>query len=239
MYQLTTKCFFSVLLGKSRATDLQALSRQSHLHKACVRVGWCVCQCLTNAYGRFRIFRHDVEIASASRPRQFIAQGIRMDLADNLLDSGRIRTCVEGFILCPCLPDQLSVSLKITPLDRLEEIQRMSLHLAQQLQVRAAVEEHAAHDLCQDTFGGAGNAGVVEQMAGPIGRVGEEILWQPTYDRTLIESFTGLQQLQAMQYASILVLPTATGGEQLLQDQRAIANLVLIPRQTAEVSDGT
>ena len=46
-----------------------------------------------------------------------------------------------------------------------------------------------------------------------------------------------MQQLYARQKSAVLVLPAATGGEQLFENECAVANLGLVPAESAEVAE--
>lgn len=50
----------------------------------------------------------------------------------------------------------------------------------------------------------------------------------------LFEAGFGLQQFYAGEYAAVLILPSAAGGEQLFQYQCIIADVVPIPCQSAK-----
>ena len=115
----------------------------------------------------------------------------------------------------------------------------MSFHLGQQTEVLGRVEEHASHNFGQDAFGGAGDACVIQQMASLVFSRGKEIVGEPTNQRALIHAVSGLQELHATKHTAVLVLPTSTGGEQLFEDKGAVANLVLVPFEAAEIGHGT
>ena len=110
-------------------------------------------------------------------------------------------------------------------------------HFVEQAQSRAAVEEHAPHDFCQNILGRACDARVVEQMAGALFGCHEERVGQPARHRSLVEARFRLQELHTMQHTAELVLPAAARREQLLENERAVAHGEFIPTQTAEIGE--
>ena len=120
-------------------------------------------------------------------------------------------------------------------MDGVEEFKCMLLHLRKDVKVLGRIEEHALHDFCQNLFGCASHACIVEQVAHLFVGLAEEGVWQPTHDRSLIETLFRLQEFDAWQDASVLVLPTTTRREQLFKDEGAVANLELVPSESAEV----
>ena len=76
-------------------------------------------------------------------------------------------------------------------------------------------------------------------MTSTVFRRSEEIVGQPTNQRTLIHARSCLQQLDTSKHTTVLVLPTSTGGEKLFEHQGTVADFVLVPLQTAEVGHGT
>ena len=72
-------------------------------------------------------------------------------------------------------------------------------------------------------------------MAGTVLGLTVETRGEPTDIGVLVETGLRLQELDAWEQATELVLPAATRGEQLFQGQRAIANLLAIPPQRTEV----
>ena len=65
----------------------------------------------------------------------------------------------------------------------------------------------------------------------------EEIAGQIAHIRTLTESALCMQQFYARQKSTVLVLPAAAGGEQLFENECAVANLGLVPAESAEVAE--
>ena len=65
----------------------------------------------------------------------------------------------------------------------------------------------------------------------------KEVARQVAHIRTLTESALRLQQFDARQESAVLVLPTATCGEQLLEHECAVSDLGLVPAQSAEVAE--
>ena len=73
-------------------------------------------------------------------------------------------------------------------------------------------------------------------MAIAVFRMGKQMLGQPAYQWLLGKSSLRLQQFDTLQYPTVLVLPTATGRQQLFQGKRTAAYFVLIPHQSAKVT---
>ena len=101
------------------------------------------------------------------------------------------------------------------------------------------VEEHATHDLGQYLLGCTSDAGIIQKVTLGIFRLRVDGIGQPAYQGVLVEATRCLQQLDATQDTTKLVLPATTGGEQLFEDERTTAYLVLIPCQRAEVVDSS
>ena len=139
--------------------------------------------------------------------------------------------------MLPRFAHQSAVAFEVALLQHLEHIHGVLLHLVEQAQARAAVEEHAPHDFCQNILGRARDARVVEQMAGALFGRHEERVGQPARHRRLVEAGFSLQELHAVQHAAELVLPAAARGEQLLENERAVAHGEFVPAQTAEVRE--
>ena len=186
-----------------------------------------------------RVFGHHVEVTSPTRARQLVAQRVILYLVDDGFYGRRIGTAVQGLVLRPRLAHQLAEGLEVIALDGLGHVERMGFHLAQQGEVRPRIEEHGAHDFRQNAFGRAGDARVVEQVAGAVFGLDKQVVGQPAHEGLLNEARLRLQELDALEYAAILVLPTAARGEQLLEGKGAAAHLVLVPRKAAEVAQRT
>ena len=91
------------------------------------------------------------------------------------------------------------------------------------------------HDFFEDALGRACDACVVEQVTHLVVRMTEESVGQPSDDGPLAESTFSLQEFNARQDASVLVLPATTCGEQLFEDEGTIANLELVPSESAKI----
>ncbi len=115
----------------------------------------------------------------------------------------------------------------------------MLLHLAQEGQLIVLVKEHTAYYLCQDFLGRTRYTSIVQQMAGAVLGLCKERRGEPPRNRILIKSLISLKQFDALEQSAELILPAATGGEQLLEYQGAAAYLVLIPHEPTEIADGT
>ena len=126
---------------------------------------------------------------------------------------------------------------EIALLQHFEHVHGVLFHFVEQAQTRAAVEEHAPHDFCQNILGRARDARVVEQMAGALFGRHEERVGQPACHRRLVEAGFRLQELHAVQHTAELVLPAAARREQLLENERAVAHGEFIPTQTAEIGE--
>ena len=114
----------------------------------------------------------------------------------------------------------------------------MAFHVAEQSQMARIVEEHAPHDFCQNMFGRTGHASVIEQMAGFEFWIGEHRVGHPSRRGVLVEARHGLEQFDTVQHAAILVLPTASSGEHLLEHEGTIADFILVPSESAEIAQG-
>ena len=66
---------------------------------------------------------------------------------------------------------------------------------------------------------------------------GEERVGQPARDGSLVETRLSLQEFHSMQHTAKLVLPPPTCGEELLENQRAIAYSGLVPTEMTEVAE--
>ena len=56
-----------------------------------------------------------------------------------------------------------------------------------------------------------------------------QVVGQPSHLRILFESPTRLQEFYATKHTTKLILPATTGSEHLLEHQRTMTNLVLVP----------
>ncbi len=72
-------------------------------------------------------------------------------------------------------------------------------------------------------------------MAFLIVRSGKQIIRQPTDIRQLFHATIRLQQLHSTKNTTILVLPSATGCQQLLQHQSSIGYFMLVPLQSTKI----
>ena len=115
----------------------------------------------------------------------------------------------------------------------------MLFHLVEQKEMLCTVQKHAAHYFREDVLGCACESGVVEQMTGTLFWGSEERVGQPASNGCLIKTRLSLQELYAMQDAAKLVLPSATSGEELLEDESAIAYCGLVPSEMAEIAERT
>ena len=115
----------------------------------------------------------------------------------------------------------------------------MGFHLTQLLQFHMVVQEHPAHNFCQDILGCPGDARIVQQVTLLILRLCIDRIRQPPHQWVLVEAPDGLQQLHSSQDPAKLVLPASARRQQLLQHQRTASYLVLVPCQRAEVIDSS
>ena len=182
-----------------------------------------------NAHGRLWVLGHHIEVSATAGPGEFIAQAEVVDLAGQHGHGIGVGAAVEELILTPCLAHEASHALKVVALDGVVHFQRVGLHLAQELKLVVLIEEHAAHDVGQDLLGRARDAGVVEQVAVTVFGSGEEIVGEPSCLRPLVPSRIGVNELHARQQSAELILPAAARSEQLLQDERAVADLGFVP----------
>ena len=111
----------------------------------------------------------------------------------------------------------------------------MGVHLGKETEVAPAVEEHPPYNLGKDALGCTGNAGVVQQVAGLVFRLGEKVFGKPFYGRCLSQPLCGLQKLDPVQDSSVLVLPASSCSQELFKDEGAVPDLALVPGQAAEV----
>ena len=72
-------------------------------------------------------------------------------------------------------------------------------------------------------------------MAFLIVRSGKQIIRQPTDIRQLFHTTIGLQQFHTTKNATILVLPSATSRQQLLQHQCTVGYFMLVPLQSTKI----
>ena len=105
----------------------------------------------------------------------------------------------------------------------------------QQIELFRGVQEHIPNDVRKDVFRHPGDAGVIKQVALLVGRIRKEEVRSPPDSRGLSCSGYCLQQFHAVEDAAVLILPSASGGEQLLQDKRLLANVVFIPGEPAKI----
>ena len=97
------------------------------------------------------------------------------------------------------------------------------------------VQEHTLHYLCQYPFRRTRYTRVIQQMTFRVFPVAEYIVRHPFHPRFLSPSRCGLQQFHPVQYPAILVLPSTSSRQQLLQNQSPVAYTLLVPVQSAEV----
>ena len=114
----------------------------------------------------------------------------------------------------------------------------MGFHVAQQAQLFSFVEEHVADNFGENVFGGAGDTCVVEQVAGRIAGIGEHGVGEPVDSRVLVEALGALEQFDSAEHSAVLVLPASAGGQELFEHESALADLVFVPGQGAEVAEG-
>ena len=129
----------------------------------------------------------------------------------------------------------MSQSVEIPRLDRVESFEGVLFHRVQQIELFRGVQEHIPNDVRKDVFRHPGDAGVIKQVALLVGRIGKEKVRSPPDSRGLSCSGYCLQQFHAVEDAAVLILPSASGGEQLLQDKRLLANVVFIPGEPAKI----
>ncbi len=111
----------------------------------------------------------------------------------------------------------------------------MGFHFIKQFNMLSAVKEHAAHYFCQNVFRRAGKSGVIQHVTLRILWRGEYLLRQPAHKRTLGIALLSLEQFHPTEHSAVLILPAASGSEQLFEREGAVANLVFIPGKPAEV----
>ena len=136
----------------------------------------------------------------------------------------------------PGRAEQCAVAVEVAQLQGVEHLHGVALHLVKEGKVAARVEEHSTNDFRQDMFGGARHACVVEQVAGAHIGIGEERIGQPARCGRLVDARRGLQELDTVQYAAVLILPSAARGQQLLQHEGARGYFVLVPAEGAEIA---
>ena len=115
----------------------------------------------------------------------------------------------------------------------------MFLHAVEDVEMGSGVEEHSADDFGKNLLSRTCDAGVVEQVTGTVLRVGPEGVGQPACGGCLNESASRLQEFHSVQHSAVLVLPSASGGEQLFEQQGTVADGHLVPSQSAEVAEGS
>ena len=115
-----------------------------------------------------RILGDHIEVASTTSTWEFIAQTEVIHQTGKRCHSLRIRTTIELLVLLPRLTHELPHPFEIVTLDSLVHLHRVLLHLAQQPEFATMVQEHPAHDLCQDLFRRTGDTRVIKKVTGTI-----------------------------------------------------------------------
>ena len=133
----------------SASTYLQSLCREVHLHKSCILTYAILCQYLLDACSSFRILCYHIQIAATACSWQFISQTEVVNHTGQFSHIFRIGTRIEQLILRPRLAHQLSHTHKVVLLDSLIHVECMLLHLSQQAQLAAMIQEHSANYLGQ------------------------------------------------------------------------------------------
>ena len=230
------KQLFSTKAFSSTATDFQTAVAERHIDEAGIVVGAVLQEFLANAGRRLGIFCDHVEVAATACAGEFVAEAEVVDEGGDSGDFGRIRAAVELLILLPRFSDKTTHFLEILALQCLVHLHRMLLHQAELRQFVVLIEEHPTHNLGENLLGGARDARVIQQMAGAMVGMGENAVGKPSDNGLLMESALGFEQFHACEQAAELVLPTAARREELFENQRATANLVFVPRKTAEIA---
>ena len=137
---------------------------------------------------RFGIFRHHIKVATATGTRQFVAGAEVVDAGTELRHRCRFRTAVEGFVLLPSFADEVAVLGEVAPLQHIEHLHGMMLHLVEQCQMACAVEEHPSHDFGQNVLRRTRQSGVVEQVAGTVFGCAENGVGQPACHGRLVKT---------------------------------------------------
>ena len=115
----------------------------------------------------------------------------------------------------------------------------MLFHAVKDIQVTRIVEEHTSHNFRQNMLCRARHTRIVEQMARTHVGVGEERVGKPAHRSILVKTRTRLKQLESVHHTAILILPSATCGQQLLEHKCTVAHFVLVPTQSAEIAQRT
>ena len=186
-------------------------------------------QHLLDAGCSLRILGNHIKIAATTCTGQLITETEVINEIRQRSDSWRIRSAVELLVLLPRTTHEQAHPHEIVLLDSFIHLHRVFLHLTQQSQFVAMIQEHPTDNLCQNLFSCARDARVIQQMTGTVFGLEPQIVGQPSYLRTLIESPTRLQEFHATQDATELVLPSATGCQHLFEHQRAMSYLILVP----------
>ena len=150
------------------SADLQSCRGERHLHKTGIGVLTMLRQDLFDTGCRLRILGDHIEVSASTRPWQLIAETQVVNQIRQGSDGLGIRPTVELLVLQPGLPHQCSHPLEVVTLDGVIHLHRVFLHLPEQTQFGAVIQEHAAHDLCQDMFRRTGDTCIIQQMTRPV-----------------------------------------------------------------------
>ena len=111
----------------------------------------------------------------------------------------------------------------------LSHIVGVRLHLSEQFELFAVVEEHTLYYFRKDSLRRACDAGIIKQVASGILGESEDVVGQPSHEWCLLETALRLQEFHAAVNAASLVLPSASSCEHLFENECASAYLVFVP----------
>lgn len=230
-----------ILLKRQRlaAAYLESVLAERHFNEACLVVRTVLREDAADAGCCVLVLCHHVKIAATSGTRQLIAKAKVVNEACESFHGWRIGAQVESLVLLPCLAYKTSHALEVHALDGIKHVKGVCLHFTQLCQFVMLVEEHAADNLGEDGLSRACDAGVIEQVACLVFGKSEEGVRHIADLRSLAEAALGLQKLDARQESAELVLPSASRGEELFEDECAMTYFCLVPSQSAEVAQCT
>ena len=153
------------------------------------------------------------------------------------MDGGRIGAGVEGAVEIPRAPHDAAEAVPRLALHDKKRFARMGSDFIEEGNRFRAVEKHSAHDLAEDALRDASDTCVVEEGHAVGVRRAEEVLRKPANETALGESGRGFDHFQATMDSSRLVLPSATGCEELLQREGARADFLVIPAEAANFGE--
>lgn len=184
-------------------------------------------------------FGQDKHVAAPAGTEQFQGIHIRRDQVDDRLDFRWVGPGVQCLIQPPASPDRLGQRFPLILLDGSGGKESVETNLLEDPKSLAAVEKHPSHDLLKDVFGDSCDPCVVEHdtIRAPLGL--ESMCWQPLNVRGLIEPGLGAQELDPGKECPCLILPAASGCEELFQGKGPEDEVSCIPLQVAEIVEGT